>query len=302
MAEANRNTRTGAALVLVSALMFGSYGVWSRLIGPSMGNFYQGWTRALIILVLLLPIVFFRKEFKKIKGPDIKWLVIFLVFTSLTQAPIFYAFNHMDIGSASLLFFVSMFITMNLVGVLFLREKMTGVKIVASILALVGMYFVFSFSISAFAPLAALMAVVNGVASGGEVAFSKKLSDQYSPLYLCVLSWMIILVTNGVTSVVLGETQIIPTASLPWVWQFCFSIASLLGFWLVIAGFKRVDAGIGSLIGLLEIVFSILFGVLVFKEVISLSVGVGGMLIITAAALPHLIQAKTKKFPSGNLT
>lgn len=31
----------GAGLVLLSTLMFGSYGVWSRLIGDAMGNFFQ---------------------------------------------------------------------------------------------------------------------------------------------------------------------------------------------------------------------------------------------------------------------
>lgn len=288
-----RSQQTGAGLVLLSALFFGSYGVWSRLIGDSMGNFYQGWTRGLLIVVLLLPLVLARKEFVKIKQGDAKWLVLFLFFTSLTQAPLFYAFNHMDIGSASLLFFVTMFLTMNVVGVVFLGEKLSRVKIVAALLALVGMYLVFSFSVVAFVPLAALMAILNGVASGGEVAFSKKLSDAYSPLYLCVLSWVVIFVTNGALSVLFGETQLVPSLTLPWVWQVGYSLVALFGFWVVIAGFKRVDASIGALIGLLEIVFSIVFGVLIFKEHLSLSVGVGAVLIITAAALPQLVGKTT---------
>jgi drug/metabolite transporter (DMT)-like permease len=206
----------------------------------------------------------------------------------MTQAPIFYAFNHMDIGTASLLFFVSMFLTMNAVGVGFFSERINALKYVAILMAVMGMYLVFSFSIASFTLLAALMAILNGIASGGEVAFSKKLSANYSPLYLTLLSWVIILITNGGISLALGETQLAPDFSMAWFWQLCYSIVSLFAFWLVIEGFKRVDATIGSLIGLLEIVFSVMLGILVFSEAITPSVALGGLLIICAAALPQI--------------
>jgi len=285
----------GSGLVLFSALMFGSYGVWSRLMGESFDNFFQGWTRALIILVLLTPWAIYKKEIIKIERQDIKWVVVFMVCTSLTQAPLYYAFNHMHIGSASLLFFVSMFLTMYLVGFIFLGEKITKVKIICFGLAIVGMYLVFSFSVESFALLAATMAIANGVASGGEVAFSKKLSDKYSPLYLIILSWAIILVTNSIISLLIGETQTTLSFSMSWLWQLYYSLTSLFAFWLVIAGFKYVDAGIGALLGLLEIVFSVLFGILIFKEVLSVSVGLGALLILVAAGLPHVVSMMEKK-------
>ena len=282
----------GSLLIFLSALMFGSYGMWSRLIGSAMGNFFQGWTRAACILLLLIPLLFWRREIAVIKKKDWGWLSLFLLFTSLTLAPLFYAFNNMDIASASLLFFVSMFLTMNAIGFLFFNEKITIIKIIASFLALIGMYLVFSFSLDNFTLLAAVMAVVAGVASGGEVGFSKKLTGQYSPLYVVALSWFIILISNFILSLALGETQLALAFSMPWLWQLLYSLASLLGFWLVIAGFKYIDASIGSLIGLLEIIFSIILGLVVFKENLTFSIIIGGILIITAAALPHILQRK----------
>lgn len=287
MAERVHTKNYGAPLVLLSALLFGSYGVWSRLIGDAMGNFFQGWTRAVIILILLIPIALIRKEIITIDKEDRKWVAVFMVFTSLTQAPIFYAFNHMDIGTASLLFFVSMFLTMNVIGAWFLGEKYDATKIISSIAALAGMYLVFSFSLKEFALFAALMAVVNGIASGGEVAFSKKLSYKYTPLYLIILSWAIILVTNMIISVVIGEPQVASPFTMTWIWQLAYSVTSLFAFWLVIAGFKYIDASLGALIGLMEIVFSIVFGIIIFGESLTLSISVGGILIITAAALPN---------------
>ncbi len=288
-------SKKGIILILLSALCFGSYGVWSKLIGTSFGNFYQGWTRALIIAIILLPILLFNKQIVPIKNKDYKWLGLFLIFTSLTQAPLFYAFNHMDIGSATLLFFVSMLLTMYVVGVLFLGEKITKVKMISFTLAVLGMYVVFSFSLVLFSLLAATLAIVNGIASGGEVSFSKKLSGKYSPLYISWLSWIIILITNAPMSIFLGEVQHFPSFSLIWLYALGYAITSLFGFWLIIKGLKYVEAGIGGLIGLLEIVFSITLGILIFSEKLSLKIILGGLLIIIASALPH-IQEIIRKY------
>lgn len=284
----------GIVLILISTVMFGSYGVWSKLIGDSFGVFYQSWVRALIISLILIPILYFSKQLITIKKSDFKWMAIYLIFTSATQAPIFYAFNHMDIGSATLIFFVTMLLTMYGVGFLFLKEEKTGIKIVSFLTALVGLYFVFSFSLEKFALLAALMAFLNGIASGGEVAFSKKLSNNYSPLYLTLLSWLIIIPTNGALSLLLGEKQAIPSFSLPWLWLLGYAVAGTLAFWLVIAGVKRIEASIGGLIGLLEIVFSLGFGIIIFGERLSTKIMLGAMLILLAAALPHIYALKTK--------
>ena len=123
------NIRKGILFVLISTLMFGSYGVWSKLIGDSFGIFYQSWSRALIIALLLFPFLLWKKLIVPISKKDLMWFIVFLFFTSLTQAPIFYAFNHMDLGSATLLFFVSMLLTMYIAGILFLEEKLTKIKV-----------------------------------------------------------------------------------------------------------------------------------------------------------------------------
>lgn len=281
----------GIVIIVISSLMFGSYGIWSRLMGnEGFEPFFQGWSRALIIVLLLLPFLLFTKQIRPIKREDWGWMSVFLIFTSLTQAPLFYAFNNMDIGSASLLFFVTMLLTMYVVGFTFLGEKLNKVKIISFLLALAGMYCVFSFSLVAFTLLAASMAVLNGIASGGEVSFSKKLSGTYSPLYLTWLSWLIIIPTNGIVSVVLGETQYLPSFDIVWLYQLGYVAAGIIGFWAIIEGLKHVEASIGGLLGLLEMVFGIGFGILLFNEGLTPRVMIGAAIVIVAAALPHLID------------
>jgi len=289
------NNKKGILLILISALMFGSYGIWSRLIGDSFGNFYQGWTRGFIISIMLFPILYWKKEIVLIKKKDLKWLLVFLLFTSLTQAPLFYAFNHMDIGTASVLFFVSMLLTMYVVGFSFLKEDLSKIKVLAFLLASFGLYITFSFSLVAFSLLAAFMAILNGIASGGEVSFSKKLSGSYSTLYITWLSWIIIAITNAPISVVLGETQHLPSFDIVWLYQMGYVVSSIFAFGLIIEGLKHVEASIGGLLGLLEVVFSIIFGIVIFNELLTVQVGAGALLVLLAAALPHLSSIYQKR-------
>ncbi|MDP2598997.1 MAG: DMT family transporter [Candidatus Liptonbacteria bacterium] len=284
------NVGKGAIFIVLSSLLFGSYGVWSKLIGSSFGVFYQGWVRSLIICLIVLPTIYFAKQIVPIKRADLKWFAVFLIFTSFTTAPIFYAFTHMAIGTAYLLFFVGMLITMYIVGFSFFGEKITGIKLIAFATTCIGLYAVFSFSIENFVPLAAFMALLNGIASGGEIAFSKKLSGSYSPLFLSWLSWFAILITNGIISVAIGEIQHAPAFNMVWLYLVVYAVAGIIGFWLVLKGIQYLESSIGSLLTPLEVVFGIIFGIMIFNEALTPSMLFGGTLIIVAAALPHVYR------------
>ena len=288
------NSKKGIIFILLSSFLFASYGVWSRLMGNYFGNFFQGWTRGIIICLILIPILLWKKEIIPIKRRDWKRMAVFLIFTSLTQAPIYYAFNHMDIGTASVLFFVTVLLTMYMFGLVFLKEKITTAKIIAFVMAVIGLFITYSFSLVVFSFLAASLAVLNGIASGGEVASTKKLSQTYSPLYLTFLSWLIIIVTNAPISILLGEIQRLPEFNLPWLFQLCYVFANFFAFWFVVEGLKHVESSIGGLLGLLEVVFSILFGIIIFQETLTLKIIIGAMLVLTAAALPHLVEFRKR--------
>lgn len=286
--------KRGIYLVLLSSLMFGSYGIWSRLMGDFFAPFYQGWTRGLIILLILAPYLLWKKQIIPIKKKDWPWFATFMCFTSLTQAPLYYAYNHMDVGTATILFFATMLLTMYVVGFAYLGEKMSKVKLLAFLVACLGLFVTFSFSLQAFSLLAASMAVLNGIASGTEISSSKKLTGTYSALYITWLSWLMVVLTNLPVSLLLGEAQTLLSFSVEWLYQLGYVGASLVAFWAVIEGFKYVEASIGGLLGLLEVVFSIVLGMVLFKEILTTRVVIGALLVISAAAFPHIAELRKR--------
>ncbi len=287
----------GYALVLASALLFGTYGVWSRLMGDTFPPFYQAWVRSILIILIMLPFMLATKSFRKIKREDWPALSVFIGFCVFTQVPIYYAFNHAPIGAVQLIFYSMFVITAYIVGRFYLGEKITKIKLLSMALAFVGLALVFGSAVIAFAPLGLALAMLNGIASGGEVSSSKKIESKYTPALVVFWGWVFTLVTHLPLSLLLGEQQIGVHFDRAWLWLLVYSVVNAAAFWLVIVGFRYVDASVGSLIGLMEVVFGVLFGAIIFHEVLDWTVYVGGLIILIAVMLPDLINIVQNKRP-----
>ncbi|HUC20788.1 MAG TPA: DMT family transporter [Candidatus Polarisedimenticolaceae bacterium] len=289
MNEAKMSIR-GYSMILTSALLFGTYGVWSRLMGGSFAPFYQAWIRSLLIILIMLPFMLAAKSFRKIRRADWPALGVFIAFCVCTQVPLYYAFNHAPIGTVQLIFYSVFVITAYAVGHLYLGESITKIKLISMALAFCGLALVFGASVLAFAPLGLALAALNGVASGGEVASSKKASNTYSPALVVFWGWVFTFLTHLPLSLLLGEKQVPIQINDAWLWLVVYALVNAAAFWLVIMGFRFVDASIGSLIGLMEVVFGVVFGAIIFHEVLTLHIYIGGLLILAAAMLPDLVN------------
>lgn len=284
----------GGALVLASSLLFGSYGIWAVLVGTDFGVYYQGYVRALLALLVLIPICFYLKAWGPIQRKDIPVLAVFSLFTVFTQAPLYYAFQNAGVGIASLTFFTAYLIMQYAFGFLVLEEKFTVIKVTSFLLALIGLVFIFDTSLGVFSLFALGMASLNGLASGGEVASTKLFSAEYSPLQASIISWVAIVVTHLPMSLLMGETQLVPAFTIQWGAMLMFAVAGSAAFFLVMLGYKYVEASIGGLIGLLEIIFAIIFGAVVFGEHVTTSIIIGSAIILIAAAIPYLYDLRAR--------
>lgn len=284
----------GYLIILASAALFGTYGVWSKLMGDTFPPFYQAWVRSLLIILMMVPFMLHSKSFQKIKRQDWAPMGVFIGFCIFTQVPLYYAFNNAPIGTVQLIFYAMFVVTAYLIGRFYIGETITKIKLISMILAFVGLAFVFGAAIIAFAPLGLALALVNGVASGGEVASSKKVQGTYQSSLVVFWGWVFTLVTHLPLSLLL-EQQVPVSFDLPWLWLVIYSVVNAAAFWLVVAGFRYVDASIGSLIGLMEVIFAVVFGAIIFDEKLSLSVYAGGLLILVAAMLPDLLAIVQRK-------
>jgi drug/metabolite transporter (DMT)-like permease len=293
----NVKTLKGYLMILLSAIGFGSYGIWSKFIGAEFGIFFQGWVRSALILIILIPLAYLTKGLKKVDKSDIKWLLYPVIFGIFSQVPLYYAYNHADIGTVTLIFYATFVITSYVIGKAFMEETIGKIKIISLILSFIGLFLIFGLSLAKFSLLALVLAAVNGVASGGDVATTKMSTRKYSSLQVNIYVWLGILLTHFPVSLLARETQIPLTLNSTWLAMLAFAAVGLVSFWLVIEGFKYVDASIGSLVGLMEIIAGVVFGIVIFHEGVTVSKIVGGGIILVAAMLPDLVNLAQRRKP-----
>ena len=285
----------GAVIVALSAFFFGTYGLWSRLIGSQIDNLFQVYVRSLLILIVIIPVAIATKSLKKVNKKDWKWIAVYTLSGALTVAPIFYSFNKIGIGSSTLLFYASFTIISFILGYLSFGEKITLTKIVSLIAALIGLSLIFELQLQQNFLLPALMAILAGSAAGIEVVFTKKVSNKYSALQLSIFTWAVIFFLHLFGSILIGERQLLPQISVAWLGVVGYAFASLAAFFFVITGYKYVEPAVGALTGLLEIVVGILLGLIFFAEPLTMQIIIGGLMILLAAALPTVVPMIAKK-------
>jgi len=277
---------TGATFITISAFFYASYGVWSKLMVGVFGEFNQAWTRALIILAVLVPFGIFSKQYKKIQKKDRVWFLIIALAGGLNQAPYFFGFHYLDIGTATLLFYTALTIGAYIIGKVFFNDKITPIKYLALLLAIVGMGLLYSFSLDASQILPALSITVAGFMGASAVVFSKKISSSYSETQILTSYFTVMLCANFILSFIFKESPLELRLSTAWIAQFGYAASMVFSNLAVVAGFKYLKPSIGSLIGLTEILFAILLGILLFGEVLQFSTIIGGVFILTSALLP----------------
>lgn len=278
----------GSSLIALSALFFGTYGIWSRLMGHTFGEFTQAWTRATLILIVLIPFALLTHQFKKIEQRDLKWFLIVALAGGFNQAPYYFGFQGLPIGTATLLFYVNLTLGAFLIGTLFFKEKLTSLHWLSLGIAVIGMGLVYTFTLGSDQLIPAILTSMAGLMGATTVVFSKKISHRYTEIQILSGTFLCMLITNLVFSFLVKEPLPPLEVSQAWLGQIGYCVAMVIANVSVVSGFKYVEPSIGGLIGLLEVFFGIVFGLLFFHEVLTLGGVIGTVMIVLAAGLPDL--------------
>jgi drug/metabolite transporter (DMT)-like permease len=279
----------GYLILLLAAVLYGSYGVWSKLMGETFPPFFQAWMRGILIVAMMLPYLLLTRSIRKIDRADWGFFTVYFVLTACTQAPLYYAFNHAPIGTVQLIFYATLVITAYIFAKFYIGESITRIKLAAMAVAFVGLVFVFGTSVLVFAPLGLSLAIFNGFASGGEMTSAKRIPEKYSSALVAWYGWVFVVLTHFVVSIIF-EQQVAFQATTEWGWLVAYAVVNMAAFWLGLVGYRMVDASIASLIGLLEVIFAVALGALLFDENLRAPIYIGGVLIIIAAMLPDIVK------------
>ena len=289
MEKARRNI--GPALILLAGCFWGSMGIFVRRLTDYGFSSIQivaiRVTLAALIFCILLLIrdpAGFRISVKDIPlflGLGFGSILFFTVcyFTAITMMPL---------STAAILLYTSP-IWIMLMSVLFFREKLTGRKLLALVLAFAGCVLVSGISEEGMTLTGLLVGLGSGIGYGlysilGTVAlrrYSPYTVTTYTFAFAALGAWLICRPAE-----MLAKFTAAP--DLPGLVFFCFLTAlvtAVIPFLAYTLGLRTVEASRAGILATVEPLVATLIGVAVFSEPLTLLSGLGILLILAAVVL-----------------
>jgi len=278
----------GVLSLILLSLVFASMGLFARYLSTGFVLLQQVYLR--VFAAFILGLIFFRKDidFKKLNKISIKeWgLLIFrsatmylFGVTLFTQAIILTKYSNVS--------FIGALPMVAVLGILFLKEKVTFKKLLLIVTAFLGVVLI---AVKDYSQIfnwgqGELIALISTVAFALSYIGRKWHTNLLNNKEITLLTFFISFVMIFVTSLVSGQG--IPTNGWNW-WLFVAVLGAglfnVINMFLTNYGFQKVEAILASNLLTLESVFAIVLGFLFYKEVPTTKELIGG-LIITLSVL-----------------
>lgn len=283
-----KKTFYGLMELLLASIIYGGYGIFYRYVSE-FGTFSSAWIRGLIMALIFLFIFLINKsKWKSYKKKDLKWFALWIIPSSIQPIFTFLAFNNLPVGLVYFLLYAAVVITSYISGAIFYKEKINFQKGLALLSVIIGISFIYSSDITIYKDINVVFALLSGTLIGLWNTLTKKLSDNYSEEQMIFTDNLSVVIVGLTLTLFSHEAMPFAVSALSWLWIFLFSIASIMTGVLIVRGFNKVEAQIGSLIVPTEIIFGSIFGYIFFKELLSTNIYIGGFLIFLATIIPNI--------------
>jgi DME family drug/metabolite transporter len=291
----NLDASLGAGLVLLSSLFYASYAIWTKLMGDFFGGYMASLYRSTLVCIIFLPLVFIAKKSEPLNlHKNWKFILGALPFSFFIWGPFYYSVIHAGVGLSVAVNYASIVLGMFFFGWLFSGEKFTKNKLVSSLIGLFGLILIFIPSSSANGLNFALFgSLLSGFCIAGFMVLTKKMT--YNSMQTTLMSWVISIIANFIMVFVVGESFPEMGWHVEYFYLLLFAVASIASSWPLIRALRLIDAGTAGVIGLLEIVFGLLFGVVLFSEKISFLEILGAAIIVVSALVSYKKDIKKIK-------
>ena len=289
MEKAKRNI--GPALILLAGCFWGSMGIFVRRLADYGFSSIQIVAIRVTLAALIFCMLLLIKDPSgfRISVKDIP-LFLGLGFGSILFFTVCYftAITMMPLSTAAILLYTSP-IWIMLMSVLFFREKLTGRKLLALVLAFAGCVLVSGIAGEGMTLPGLLVGLGSGIGYGlysilGTVAlrrYSPFTVTTYTFVFAALGSWLICRPAE-----MLAKFAAAP--DLPGLVFFCFLTAlvtAVIPFLAYTLGLQTVEASRAGILATVEPLVATLIGVAVFSEPLTLLSGLGILLILAAVVL-----------------
>ncbi|WP_297064176.1 EamA family transporter [uncultured Duncaniella sp.] len=251
--------------------------------------------RYIFATMILGVIMWMRGDSFRLERRDLPLMVILGIFFAMSSVLLFEAYNYMDVGLASTLLFVEpVFIALILW--FFYREKISLWTIISIAICLAGVVFLCNPGEGAHVTATGVTLVVFSALSYGlyMVLINKSRIRRLSGSTLTFYSLLFGMIVFAARTDFFTAVQPVPSGWLPWGCIIGISVVpTIISLMTVAISIQCIGSVPVAILGALEPITGIMFGVLLFGEVLTVRAIIGIFLIICAVMTLVLTKGKS---------
>ena len=266
--------------VILAGILWGTSGIFIKILNlpPTTISFFR-----LAIPTLILGIYFLIKK-KKLKYSNNK---LMLLASSLNAVRVFFyfvGFTLTSVGNAVIIFYTwPIFAT--ILSIIFLKEQISKKNILLLSTAFIGIILIYlnkeiSFANKDFLGMSSML--LSAIIYSSTIVIFKKESLTHSKFE--------IIFYQNLTGAILFLPFIIINRPIPTLPKISIAtiyaiLIGLVGYTLFFSALKKIKTFTASMLSYTEVISGIIFGIIIFKEILTLNMIIGGILIIMSTTM-----------------
>lgn len=281
------NNIKGILYAILSAVAFGIMPIFAKFSyvhgsNPTSALLF----RFLFAFIILL--IYFKSTNTNIALEKNQFLILFLIgaigYTITTQT-LFISYNYLSVGLATTLHYIYP-VVVCILSFFINNEKLSINKILSLLLSISGVYCLVAFKNTSLNTLGIILALISGLSYGVNViCFTIKsvrnIDNRIVTMYVSLGAAFGILVYGLITHTIILNFNIYTICS----YIGLSVISTIVSIVLLLKAIDLIGSGSASILGTFEAIISIILGVILLNEKLTLSLLVGSILIIISAIL-----------------
>ena len=279
-----------------AGIIFGTFGIWIRILSQELTTYQQIALRNLIGLIFAAFMVYLLKQkWSSLKKANKLSLLLYAVFFPISVIFYVLAMLKTKIAIAVFAFFASGFLFSLLFGKKFFQDKINKNKIASIISAFIGLIFLsHPFSFFSF-NLGFIFGIISGFFDSATNIFRRSLGAKIDKFVLTAIQMLGGLTVTAFLMLLTKQSFLVKFSPLTTAVALLFGFLLMIVNFLTLVGFQNFDLNLGTVILSSELVFATIFAALIFQEFPSFLELIGGFFIILAifiANFPLLLSQR----------
>jgi drug/metabolite transporter (DMT)-like permease len=289
------NRVKGFSLLLLTGVIYGTFGIFVRLLGEDLSAFQQLFYNCLfaVILILILKAVgVYRLTFSKLRKKD---FIFYGVLYGINAILFTLAVLNAQISAVIFALYTGSFLASFVISSFFFKEKVTLKKLIGLVLAILGLI-IFTYPLSL---KSITLGFVLGLLTGVDDALCNSSSKYFEgkiPTTTLVFARQVGICFFGLIPILFLKQSIFPTLTVSSsLLLLLYGLLGLLASFTIIVGFQNFDLNLGTIVISSEIVTATVLALFLFQEVPSSNQMWGGVCIIGAIIVTNFAIPRTRK-------